>query len=93
MKNNFIIGSLFILVLGAMGFILMKEFDPQWRQTALLPGSPMPIPHPVEGRRKCAACHVGVAALEHLRTPHPERISCMQCHVPRKTTAQFTRPH
>ena len=44
-------------------------------------GSPHAIPHAVEGRSNCIACHAGPAAIASLRVDHPERINCRQCHV------------
>lgn len=45
-------------------------------------GAPPLIPHATHMREKCASCH-GVNGRPGLRTSHPERVSCMQCHVPR----------
>ena len=33
-------------------------------------------------RENCAACHDGPGAREEIRTSHPERTRCRQCHVP-----------
>ena len=39
------------------------------------------------------ACHGGPAAVEEIRTTHPERGNCRQCHVPAVTEEEvFTRP-
>jgi cytochrome c-type protein NapB len=48
----------------------------------LYPGAPPTIPHGVFLRGTCAACHTGPAAREEIRTSHPERTRCRQCHVP-----------
>ena len=40
------------------------------------------IPHPLQLRENCLACHGGPAARAELRTTHPERVRCRQCHVP-----------
>ena len=42
---------------------------------------PPPIPHDLQMRTNCLTCHVGAGAVEELRTDHPERINCRQCHV------------
>ena len=55
----------------------------------LLTGSPPVLPHPVFMRENCLACHDGPAAREAIRTKHPERVRCLQCHVERVTTARF----
>lgn len=44
------------------------------------PGAPPTIPHPTLMRARCESCH-GALALG-LRTPHPWRASCTQCHAP-----------
>jgi hypothetical protein len=40
-------------------------------------------------RENCAACHTGPAAREEIRTTHPERIRCRQCHVPVGSRTEF----
>ncbi len=47
-----------------------------------LPGSPPMIPHQIQMRENCLACHAGPAAPKEIRVTHPERINCRQCHVP-----------
>ena len=46
------------------------------------PGAPPRIPHRVLMRENCVACHDGPGAREEVRTTHPERWRCRQCHVP-----------
>ncbi|MDH3272333.1 MAG: hypothetical protein OEN56_13420 [Gemmatimonadota bacterium] len=55
-----------------------------WAETDLraMPESPHRIPHRIEGRGNCLACHAGPAAIAEIRTDHPERVNCRQCHVP-----------
>jgi cytochrome c-type protein NapB len=43
-------------------------------------GAPPTMPHGSWMRERCASCH-GVSGLPGLRTSHPERGSCPQCHV------------
>jgi nitrate reductase (cytochrome), electron transfer subunit len=43
--------------------------------------APPVIPHRVFLRENCLACHGGEAAREELRTAHPERTRCRQCHA------------
>lgn len=43
--------------------------------------APPPIPHTTWMRGTCIACH-GPAGPEGLRTPHLERVMCLQCHAP-----------
>ena len=59
------------------------------RGPRLNPLSPPVLPHPVLMRENCAACHDGPAAREEIRTSHPERVRCQQCHVPRTTDDTF----
>jgi cytochrome c-type protein NapB len=42
-------------------------------------GAPPAIPHSTRMRERCDSCH-GVGGAMPLRTPHPERRSCLQCH-------------
>lgn len=53
--------------------------------------APPVIPHETFLRGNCSACHDGPAAREEIRTPHPERESCRQCHVERVVTTAFAR--
>ena len=49
---------------------------------AALPGSTPPVPPTLQMRGDCLACHAGPAAPKEIRTTHPERVGCLQCHVP-----------
>jgi cytochrome c-type protein NapB len=56
-------------------------------------GSPPLIPHDLESRGNCLPCHAGPAAVAEIRTMHPERADCRQCHVaPEIEGGEFTRP-
>lgn len=46
------------------------------------PGASPTIPHRMLMRENCVACHDGPGAREEIRTSHPERWRCQQCHVP-----------
>lgn len=71
-----------------------------WRPTAwpelprLTPGQDPPaIPHDLQSRGNCLACHSGPAAVAEIRTAHPEWSSCRQCHLaPQVEAGVFTRP-
>lgn len=52
-------------------------------------GSPPTIPHGIFMRENCVACHTGPAAREEVRTSHPERARCRQCHVPEQVRSEF----
>ena len=51
--------------------------------------APPVIPHSVFMRENCVACHTGPAAREEIRTSHPERLRCRQCHLEQQTTSTF----
>ena len=55
----------------------------------LNPLAPPVIPHKTFMRENCLACHSGPAAREEIRTPHPERARCRQCHVEQAETSEF----
>jgi cytochrome c-type protein NapB len=56
-------------------------------------GQPPPIPHSLEFRGNCLACHAGPAGVQEIRTTHPERASCRQCHVAVEDAGDtFVRP-
>jgi cytochrome c-type protein NapB len=60
---------------------------------AALPGSPPPIPHDLQLRDNCLACHAGPSAVREIRTTHPERINCRQCHaLGAASPSVFSRP-
>ena len=59
---------------------------------AAMPGSPPPIPHGLQMRENCRACHGGPGAVPELRTSHPERVSCRQCHALAAPAETFARP-
>lgn len=66
---------------------------PPVKQAALV-GAPPLIPHGLHMRTNCVACHAGPAAVPELRTTHPERANCRQCHVTadEHPVAEFQRP-
>lgn len=51
------------------------------RGTRAWPQAPPTIPHGTLMRSDCLSCH-GLGGLFGLRTPHPDRQSCLQCHAP-----------
>ena len=56
-----------------------------------LPGAPPPVPHDLQMRGNCVACHVGPGAVAVIRTEHPSRGNCRQCHVPDSYAEPFKR--
>ncbi len=57
-----------------------------------LSGSPPVIPHSLQMRENCLACHAGPAAVKEIRVSHPTRINCRQCHVPMERISSFSAP-
>jgi cytochrome c-type protein NapB len=53
-----------------------------WKGSRAMPGAPPTIPHPLQLRGECLTCHAGPGARAEIRTSHPERTRCRQCHVP-----------
>jgi cytochrome c-type protein NapB len=47
----------------------------------LFPGAPPVIPHAIQLRGNCLACHAGPASRQEIVCSHPERTNCRQCHV------------
>ena len=56
-----------------------------------LPGAPLPIPHDIQMRGNCIACHVGPGTVATIRVEHPSRGNCRQCHVPVTNAPQWER--
>jgi cytochrome c-type protein NapB len=54
---------------------------PPLRGNRAWPQAPPTIPHGTRMRSDCLSCH-GPRGLFALRTPHPERQACVQCHAP-----------
>jgi len=64
------------------------------RLPRLMPGQDPPqIPHDLQSRGNCLACHSGPAAVAEIRMTHPDWANCRQCHVaPGADSSGFTRP-
>lgn len=52
-----------------------------WPVLAASRATPPPIPHDLQLRGNCLACHMGPGAIAEIRTTHAERANCRQCHV------------
>ena len=64
---------------------------PPKRGLAAMKGAPPAIPHSLQMRETCIACHSGPASIVAIRSSHPERGNCRQCHMPRMTQEIFDR--
>ena len=58
----------------------MSVAPPRLGRTSL-PGAPPPVPHGIQMRGNCIACHVGPGTVAAIRVEHPSRGNCRQCHV------------
>jgi len=56
-----------------------------------LSGGPPPIPHALQLRGNCLACHSGPGAVEELRFTHAERTNCLQCHALNSSVSPWQR--
>lgn len=61
---------------------LVRVDAPEVGVNNALIGTPPMIPHQIQMRENCLACHAGPAAPKEIRVSHPERVNCRQCHVP-----------
>ena len=68
-----------------------KSVPPPRLGRADLPGAPLPIPHDLQMRGNCIACHVGPGTVAAIRVEHPSRGNCRQCHVPQSTAQPWQR--
>lgn len=59
--------------------------------TRLYQGAPPVAPHRLFMHEDCASCHSGIAARPEIRTTHPERTRCQQCHAFANTDDEFVR--
>jgi cytochrome c-type protein NapB len=59
-----------------------------------LGGSPPPVPHSLQLRENCVACHTGPGAVVEIRISHASRGDCRQCHatvIQTEPLKEFTR--
>ena len=84
----------------ARGVRRLTEATLDWKSLAWQPvtegaskDEPPPIPHTLDMRGNCLACHAPPAAVAEIQTAHPERVNCRQCHVTADAdTDAFVRP-
>ncbi len=65
--------------------------EPPVLEGGILDGSPPAIPHSLEFRNNCVACHAGPGSVPEIRSNHPERVNCRQCHVASVTDRVWNR--
>ncbi len=59
-----------------------SSIDPPTLGRSALGGSPPPVPHSLQMREDCIACHTGPGSVVEIRVEHSARGNCRQCHVP-----------
>jgi cytochrome c-type protein NapB len=57
------------------------SIEPPRLGRSALGGSPPPVPHSLQLRENCIACHTGPAAVVEIRVSHASRGDCRQCHA------------
>lgn len=84
---------LFTRAKGTFRASTFAALPPPKRAGRAVPGGPPVMAHPPSALRgSCLACHGEKGQLEALRTPHPERTACEQCHVPQRTPLAWQPP-
>ena len=68
-----------------------QSVEPPKLGRSMLGGSPPPVPHSLQLREDCIACHTGPGAVAEIRVEHGSRGNCRQCHVPQLTSGVFER--
>lgn len=66
-----------------------KSIQPPRLGQSSLSSSPPPVPHSLQLRENCVACHTGPGAVAEIRVSHAERGDCRQCHA---TVVQSATP-
>ncbi len=66
-----------------------RSIDPPKLGLSFLGGSPPPVPHSLQLRENCIACHTGPAAVAEIKIEHAVRGDCRQCHATVVQTAPF----
>ena len=66
-----------------------KSIRPPRLGRSSLSTSPPPVPHSLQLRENCIACHTGPAAVVEIRISHASRGDCRQCHA---TIVQTSQP-
>lgn len=64
-----------------------QSISPPRLGRSFLTSSPPPVPHSLQLRENCIACHTGPGAVAEIRVAHAARGNCRQCHVPAVQTA------
>lgn len=65
-----------------------KSISPPRLGQSSLPSSPPPVPHSLQLRENCIACHTGPGAVVEIRVSHASRGDCRQCHATNVKTSK-----
>jgi cytochrome c-type protein NapB len=71
----------------AAGAMRWKDSSTTWKPLAwpeiprVVKNAPPAIPHTLELRGNCVACHAAPSAVNEIRTSHADRANCRQCHL------------
>jgi cytochrome c-type protein NapB len=68
-----------------------QSLSPPRLGRSYLPGAPPVIPHDLQMRENCNACHVGPGAIATIRMKHQWQGNCWQCHMPDTPVEPFRR--
>jgi cytochrome c-type protein NapB len=67
-----------------------KSIQPPRLGQSFLSSSPPPVPHSLQLRENCVACHTGPGAVVEIRVSHASRGDCRQCHATVVQSAPLT---
>ena len=62
------------------------------RARKIQPAGPPLMPHRLYMRERCLVCHNDPGRREIVQTTHPERLNCLQCHVPQQPEVNPFQP-
>ena len=71
----------------AAGAMRWKDSSTTWKPLEwpqiqrVVKNAPPAIPHTLELRGNCVACHAAPSAVKEIRTSHSDRANCRQCHL------------
>ena len=66
-----------------------QSIEPPRLGASFLSSSPPTVPHSLQLRENCIACHTGPGAVAEIRVAHASRGNCRQCHVPAVQTDEL----
>lgn len=89
-RRSWILSIFVIIICGILLFLSgckAVQQDVKGEETVLLPrafeGAPPLVPHEIEEESGCLDCH-RLGDNDAPITSHPERVNCVQCHIPQR---------